>query len=62
MPLCGMFDSLAEYPHWFVVACAFVAAAVVLWVLMKLMKLAIWAAIFALVVAVAAIAVGLFLK
>jgi len=42
MPTSGMLDSLAEYPHWFVVACAAVAAAAALWLLVKLLKAALW--------------------
>lgn len=42
MPACGMFDSLAEYPHWFVVACTLLVAIAVLWVLVKLLKAALW--------------------
>jgi hypothetical protein len=37
-----MFDSLAEYPHWFVVACATLAAVAVLWLLVRLLKAALW--------------------
>jgi hypothetical protein len=37
-----MFKSLAEYPHWFVVACAAVAAGAALWLLVKLLKAALW--------------------
>ena len=37
-----MLDSLADYPRWFVVACGTIVAAVVLWVGMKLLKLALW--------------------
>ena len=42
MPTSGMFKSLAEYPHWFVVACAAVAAGAALWLLVKLLKAALW--------------------
>jgi len=37
-----MLDSLAEYPHWFVVLCSTLGAAVLLWLLMKLVKAALW--------------------
>jgi hypothetical protein len=37
-----MFDSLAEYPHWFVVACTTLAAAAILWLLVRLLKAALW--------------------
>ena len=35
-------DSLADYPRWFVVACGTIVAAVLIWVVMKLLKLALW--------------------
>jgi hypothetical protein len=37
-----MTDSLADYPRWFVVACATIVLAVVLWIGLKLLKLALW--------------------
>jgi hypothetical protein len=37
-----MLDSLADYPRWFVVACGTIVAAVLIWVVMKLLKLALW--------------------
>jgi hypothetical protein len=37
-----MSDFLAGYPHWLVVACAVVVAFVALWLLVKLVKLALW--------------------
>jgi hypothetical protein len=37
-----MSDLLAGYPHWLVVACAVVVAAAALWLLMKLIKAALW--------------------
>jgi hypothetical protein len=37
-----MLDSLAEYPRWFVVACGTIVAAIVIWIGMKLLKLALW--------------------
>lgn len=62
MPCWGMFDSLAEYPHWFVIACAFVAAGGILWLLIKLLKMALWAFFFALAVAAVIALVGFFLR
>ena len=35
-------DSLAEYPRWFVVACGTLVAAVLSWMVMKLLKVALW--------------------
>jgi uncharacterized membrane protein YhdT len=35
-------DSLADYPRWFVVACGTIVAAVLIWVVMKLLKVAMW--------------------
>jgi len=57
-----MFDSLAEYPHWFVIGCTFVAAGGVLWVLMKLIKMAMWAFFFALVLVTVLVAAGLLMR
>jgi len=37
-----MLDSLADYPRWFVVLCATIVLAVVLWIGMKLLKVALW--------------------
>ena len=62
MPTFGMFESLAEYPHWFVVACAVVAAAAVIWLLLKLLKLALWLFFVGVVVAAALTAVWLLLR
>lgn len=62
MPTFGMFDSVAEYPHWFVVACSAVAAAVALWVLIKLLKAALWLLFFGVVVFVCLVGVWLFFK
>jgi hypothetical protein len=57
-----MFNSLAEYPHWFVVACAAVAAAAVLWLLLKLLKAAMWILFIGVVVSAGLVAVWLFFK
>jgi uncharacterized membrane protein YcfT len=37
-----MLNSVAEYPHWFVVASAALAAAFVLWIILKILKVALW--------------------
>ncbi len=37
-----MLDSLADYPRWLVVLCTTIVLAVVLWVGMKLLKVALW--------------------
>jgi hypothetical protein len=42
MPTSGMFESLAEYPRWLVIACTVLGAAVALWILVKLLKAALW--------------------
>jgi len=62
MPLSGMFESLSAYPHWFVVACAALAAAVVLWVLLKLIKAALWVLVLGLLIISAVAAASVFLK
>ena len=37
-----MLDSLGDYPRWFVVACGTIVAAVLIWVVMKILKLVLW--------------------
>lgn len=37
-----LFDSLKEYPRWFVVACVTVVAAVGIWLLIKVVKVALY--------------------
>jgi hypothetical protein len=37
-PSTTLFDSLAEYPPWFVAACVTIVAAVVIWFAAKLLK------------------------
>jgi uncharacterized membrane protein YhdT len=49
MPTSGMSDSLAEYPHWFVMACSLLVAIAVLWVILKLLKVALWMLVFVVV-------------
>jgi hypothetical protein len=62
MPRCGMLESLNEYPRWFVLVCAFLAAGGILWVLVKLMKLALWMFFLALAVAAVVMLAGYFLR
>jgi hypothetical protein len=57
-----MFESLSAYPHWFVVACAALAAAVVLWVLLKLVKAALWVLFLGLLIIAAVAAASVFLR
>ncbi len=61
-PTWGVLNSLAQYPHWFVVACATVAAALVLWLLIKLIKAALWMLFFGIVIVGAVAAVWMFLR
>ena len=42
-----MLDSLADYPRWFVVACGTIVTAVLIWLVMKVLKLTMWLLIFA---------------
>ena len=55
-------DSLSQYPHWFVVACAAVAAAAALWLLLKLLKAALWVLATGFVIAAFAAAAWLFFR
>ena len=57
-----MFQSLSAYPHWIVVGCAALAAAVVLWILLKLLKAALWMLFVGLVVIAALAAVSFFFR
>jgi hypothetical protein len=57
-----MLDSLAGYPHWLVVGCATLAAAVVLWVLLRLIKAALWLLFFGVLAAGASAAIWLLLR
>lgn len=51
-----MLDSPAAYPPWLVVACAAAAGIALLWLLLKLLKAALWLLFFgALVAGVAAV-------
>jgi hypothetical protein len=54
-----MYDSLAQYPHWLVVACSVVAGAAVLWLLVKLLKAALYVLFFAALAACVAAAIWL---
>lgn len=55
------FDSLADYPDWFVVTCVTVVMAVAIWVLVKLLKWALWLALIAVVVVGGLMVIGLLL-
>ncbi|HEY4990028.1 MAG TPA: hypothetical protein VII09_09485 [Opitutaceae bacterium] len=55
-----MFDSLAAYPHWLVVTCAVLAGVALLWVLLKLLKAAMYLLFFGLVAATVVTAVWYF--
>jgi len=57
-----MFESLAEYPHWFVVACAAVAAVAALWLLVRLLKAALWILFTGIVLSAALAVVWLLLR
>jgi hypothetical protein len=58
----GVFQSLAQYPHWFVVGCAAVAAVVLLWLALKLVKAVVWILLFAVLIVGGAAAVWMFLR
>jgi hypothetical protein len=50
MPTSGMSDFLAGYHHWLVVACAVLVAAVALWLLLKLIEVALWILFYGIIV------------
>jgi hypothetical protein len=41
-----MYNSVAEYPHWFVIACEVLVTAVGIWIVVKLIKAALWLFLF----------------
>lgn len=49
-PAPTIFESLGDYPCWLVVACVTIVLAALIWVLMKLMKLALWLLLFAVLI------------
>lgn len=55
-------ESLKDYPEWFVVACVTIAAAVAIWVLVKLLKWALWALLIGVLVVGGATVVRLLLQ
>jgi len=57
-----MFDSLSQYPHWLVVACSVFAGALVLWLLAKLLKAALYVLFFGVLVAAGASAAWLLFR
>jgi hypothetical protein len=57
-----MFDSLDAYPHWFVVVCVGLAALGVVWVLAKLLKLAVWMLFIGILLVAAATVCGVFFR
>jgi hypothetical protein len=57
-----MMNSLAEYPHWFVVACATLAAAVLLWLVVKLVEATLWILCFGVILVAIGTAAWLLLK
>jgi hypothetical protein len=59
MPPFGMSDSLAAYPHWLVVAGAVVLGLVALWVLVQLLKAALWILFYG-IIAAALLAVAMY--
>jgi hypothetical protein len=57
-----MVASVAGYPQWLMVACAILAAIVALWLLVKLIKLALWILFFGLLFVGGTAAVWLLLR
>jgi hypothetical protein len=57
-----MYNSMAEYPHWFVVTCWVFATAVGLWIAVKLIKAALWMALFFVLFVAASTAVWYLLR
>ena len=55
-------ESLKAYPEWFVVACVTIVAAVAIWVLVKLLKWALWALLIGVLVVGGAMVARLWLR
>ena len=55
-------DSLADYPHWFVVACVTIVAAVLIWLLVKVLKWTLWVILITVLLVGGAVVVALLLK
>jgi len=55
-------DSLADYPHWFVVACVTIVAAVLIWLLVKVLKWTLWVILISVLLVGGAVVVALLLK
>ena len=54
-------DYLSHYPTWFVIACATIVAAAAIWVISKLLKVALWLLLLAVILGGAALVLwGLF--
>jgi hypothetical protein len=53
---------LADYPHWFVVACVTIVAAVLIWLLVKVLKWTLWVILISVLLVGGAVVVGLLLK
>jgi hypothetical protein len=57
-----MLNSVAEYPHWFVVGCTALVAALVLWIIVRLIKAALWILFFGVLVVAGSAAVWLLVR
>ena len=55
-------DSLADYPHWLVVACVTIVAAVLIWLLVKVLKWTLWVILISVLLVGGAVVVALLLK
>lgn len=61
-PAPTMLDSLADYPRWLVVVCVTILLAAVIWVGMKLLKVALWFLLFSVLVVGLGTAAWLFIR
>ena len=58
----AMLDAFAQYPRWFVIACATLVAALSLWILAKFLKWTLWLLLIAVIVAGGALVVWTLFK
>jgi hypothetical protein len=57
-----VYHSLSQYPHWFVVVCTVFVAALVLWLVLKLIKVTLYLVLFGALFAACATLVWMFLR
>jgi hypothetical protein len=57
-----MYSSMAEYPRWFVITCEVLVAVVGIWIVVKLIRAALWLLLFGFLFFAVSTAVYYFLR